>query len=131
MGDLYEAHLDSMSHEPGGPRDPRMALFKFSPVPKNSGAQNVVPIIMQLFNKAKRLRNGALKKAVTDMATESIYGYVAIGSEGGFNSRELNTSRYASNGMGVNVGPPVNALDEYVNGKMENNPRTKDLGLDI
>ena len=129
--DLFEMHINSAADSPNGMPDPKMLLFKFSPVPRNSSAQTVAPEIMKLFNRAARLRNGSLKKLITNMAKEYLYGYVAIGAEGGFNTKELNTTRYSQNAMSINTGPEVTAFDEYVHGKMPNNPRSNKPDISI
>ena len=122
--DLFEIQLDSSADAPGHLPDNDILFFKFAPVPCNSGAQLVASTIMKFLNLARRLRP-PLRQHVLDMAKEDKCGYAAIGAEGGFNSKELNTNRGAYNQMSVNTGPPVTALDEYVNGPMKNNPTSK------
>ena len=129
--DLLDVTLDSSADYAGGRPDPLMLFFKTSPIPRNSGAQTVVPKIIKLRNRAKRLRP-PLKQHILDMAKEYLYAYASIGGEAGFYIRELNTNRIAQNNMmSTNVGPPVNALDEWFNGKMPNNPQSKGMGLEM
>ena len=128
--DNFEMHLDSAADNPRESPDPMMLFAKFSPVPRNSNAQSVMPAIVKLMNRAKRLR-GALRNHIFNMAKEYKYGYAAIGAEGGFNTKELNTNRYSTGMMSTNVGPAVTPFDEYVNGKMPNNPTSNKPDIDI
>ena len=129
--DLLDVTLDASADQAGGRPDPLMLFFKTSPIPRNSGAQMVVPKIIKLRNRALRLRP-PLRQHIMNMAKEFLYAYASIGGEAGFYVRELNTNRIAQNNiMSTNTGPPVNGLDEWFNGKMPNNPKSKSMGLEM
>lgn len=125
--DLYNGLLESCSWYPGQQADPLLVMAKLSPVPRNSGAQNVLPEIMAAMNRAKRLRE-PLRTHAINMAREPVYGYAAIGGEGGFLVKELNTQRISQTQMGTNIGQAATPTDNWLYGKkyLENNPQKRD-----
>jgi len=125
--DILEVLLTSSQEIDGGATDTMMVLAKTSPVPLNSGVQNVWPTVVQALNRAKLLRPPYRQIAI-QKAKEYLYGIVSIGSEGGMYLKELNTQRIAQTSMGKLVGQKAGPMDEYLYGKnyLENNPKGAD-----
>ena len=128
--DTLEVLLTSCQEIDGGTTDTMMMLAKTSPVPLNSGIQNVFPTVVQALNRAKLLRP-PYRQIAMQKAKEYLYGIVSIGSENGMYLKELNTQRIAQTTMGRLVGQKAGPMDEYMYGKgyLENNPKGKDDSL--
>jgi len=128
--DTLEVLLTSCQEIDGGTTDTMMMLAKTSPVPLNSGIQNVFPTVVQALNRAKLLR-APYRQIAIQKAKEYLYGIVSIGSEGGMYLKELNTQRLAQTQMGRLIGQKAGPMDEYMYGKsyLENNPKGKDDSL--
>ncbi len=116
----------------GGPVDPLMVLAKTSPVPMNSGIQNVFPDVIKAINRAKLLRPPYRQIAI-QKAKESLYGIGSIGSENASYLKELNTTRLEQKSTGIVQGQKANAFDRYLYGKdyLKNNPQGNDNDLGI
>ena len=129
--DIFNAVMESAAEFPGGPSDNLMVFAKTSPVPRNSGAQVVLPKIIKTLNRAKRFRP-PVRDHMIAMAKEDLIGYATIGSENGFILRELNTQRVSTQNMGINEGPAMSPWDDYLYGQKytKNNPKGGDDFLD-
>ncbi len=129
--DILEVMKTSAQDIDGGPVDPIMMLAKSSPVPMNSGIQNVFPNIIKAVNRARLLRPPYRQIAI-QKAKEALYGLASIGSEGNQFLREMNTTRQSISTPGFNVGQKANWFDDYLYGdKLKNNPKDKSDAMGI
>lgn len=123
---LFEIFMEGSAWKPGGKVDNMMALARSMFVPKNSGIQNVFPLLTRSLHNARMLRPPYRTYAI-QKAQENIYGVASISSENGVMIRELNTSRLQrQGGLDPNTGQDATYLDEYLYGKeyLKNNKKT-------
>lgn len=123
VSDIYETLIESSAEQPGQSADTLMLLARSLIVPRNSGIQNVLPVIIKSINRARLLRPPYRQYALAK-AKEALYGIAGISSEGGAMLKEINTTRQSLSSYS-NTGQPVGPYDEMFYGDkyLKNNPR--------
>ena len=111
--DVMETMITSCQEVDGGAVDTLLVLAKTSPVPVNSGIQNIWPDAIRAINRAKLLRP-PYRQLALNKAKEVIYGIASIGSENGAYLKEMNTTRTQISQMGTITGQKATDLDNYL-----------------
>jgi hypothetical protein len=134
---LYSFTIEGSRHPLTENVDYSLILPRTLIVPKNSNIQVVYSNLEHSLARAQRFkepfRTEAIKAVMADFK-----GLISISSEGGAFIHEFNTTRGGSINPGVNVGPEVTWLDEYLHeqvrgntGAMKHNPKKAGLGIEI